>query len=83
MCPNACEEVGKEYRTKLEAEMKVRKTGSKIRSTYVSFANKEQKRLEDLVVKSSKDVDAQEKEVAKLRGLSLTSKFAVQESNQL
>ena len=69
MCPDACKEMGKEYRARLEAETKVRKTGDKIRSTYVSFASKEKKRLEELVAKASRDVTIQEQEVARLKGL--------------
>ncbi|THH05009.1 hypothetical protein EW145_g5112 [Phellinidium pouzarii] len=69
VCPNICEQVGKEYRVKVEAETKIRKTGAKIRSTYVSFANKEKKRLEDLVAASSREVASREKEVERLRDI--------------
>lgn len=68
VCPNACEKIGKEYRAQVEADTKIRKTGAKIRSTYESFANKEKKRLEDLLIKTSHDVENKEKEVAKLKG---------------
>ncbi|KAF9028377.1 hypothetical protein BDZ89DRAFT_1160374 [Hymenopellis radicata] len=37
-------EVGKEYRKKRAEELKIQKTGAKIRSTYVAFAEKEKKR---------------------------------------
>ena len=69
VCPNICEQVGKEYRARVEAENKIRKTGSKIRSSYITFANKEKKRLEELVAVSSRDVAAKEKEVEKLKNL--------------
>ena len=69
MCPNKCAEIGKAYRAQKEAEAKVRKTGSKIRSSYISFANKEKKRLEELVATSARDVAAKEKEVARLKGM--------------
>ncbi|TDL29245.1 hypothetical protein BD410DRAFT_779584 [Rickenella mellea] len=66
-CPNVCKEVGEAYKLKLEAENKLRRTGSKIRSTYVNFAQKEKKRLEALVVSSSREVADKEKEVARLK----------------
>ncbi|EJD00926.1 endoplasmic reticulum protein [Fomitiporia mediterranea MF3/22] len=69
LCPNICEKVGKEYRERVEAENKIRKKGSKIRSSYISFANKEKKRLEDLVASTSREVVAQEKEVARLKDI--------------
>ncbi|KAL5508480.1 hypothetical protein ACEPAH_6099 [Sanghuangporus vaninii] len=69
LCPNICEKVGKEHRTRVEAENKIRKKGSKIRSSYIAFANKEKKRLEDQVTATSRDVAAQEKEVARLKAL--------------
>lgn len=47
VCPNRCAEVAKEYRARVEREAKLRKTGGKIRSTYVNFAGKERQRLED------------------------------------
>ena len=69
ICPNVCEQVGKEHRARLEAENKIRKKGAKIRSSYIAYAKKEKKRLEDLVAATSQDVAAQEKEVARLKGL--------------
>ena len=74
VCPNICEHIGKEHRAKVEAETKIRKTGSKIRSTYITFAAKEKKRLEELVAKSSREVGVQEKEVDRLKG-TLASKL--------
>lgn len=68
VCPNRCEEIGKAYRNQKEVEAKIRKTGSKIRSSYIAFANKEKKRLEDLVATSARNVVAKEKEVARLKG---------------
>jgi len=43
--------------------------GSKIRSTYIVFAQKEKKRLEALVQASTQEVAEREKEVARLKGI--------------
>ncbi|CCA68517.1 related to alpha glucosidase II beta subunit [Serendipita indica DSM 11827] len=64
VCPNVCEEVGKEYRQRREAEAKLRKTGSKIRSTYVIFAEKEKKRLQSSIAALKLEVEAKKKEEA-------------------
>jgi protein kinase C substrate 80K-H len=48
--------------------MEVRQ-GSKIRSTYIVFAQKEKKRLEALVLESAKEIVVREKEVARLKGI--------------
>ncbi|KAG8767176.1 hypothetical protein FRC15_005878 [Serendipita sp. 397] len=63
VCPNVCEEVGKEYRQRKEAEAKIRRTGGKIRSTYVLFAEKEKKRLQASIITLKSDVEAKKKEV--------------------
>ncbi|KAG1753222.1 glucosidase II beta subunit-like-domain-containing protein [Suillus lakei] len=67
VCPNTCQEVGVEYRKKTEAERKLRKTGSKIRSSYIAYAHKEKKRLEVLVADLVKEIETREKEVERLR----------------
>lgn len=46
-CPDRCAEIAKEYRERTEREAKIRRTGGKIRGTYVSFAGKERQRLQD------------------------------------
>ncbi|OAX39255.1 hypothetical protein K503DRAFT_739832 [Rhizopogon vinicolor AM-OR11-026] len=69
VCPNTCQEVGAEYRKEVEAERKLRKTGSKIRSTYIAYAHKEKKRLEVLVIDLVKEIEVREKEVEKLRDI--------------
>ncbi|KLO07499.1 endoplasmic reticulum protein [Schizopora paradoxa] len=69
VCPNLCVEIGEAYRQKMEAEMKTRRTGAKIRSTYISFAAKEKKRLEDLVATLTREVESQESEVARLQDI--------------
>ncbi|KAK1230981.1 hypothetical protein PQX77_005913 [Marasmius sp. AFHP31] len=48
-------------------ELKIRKTGSKIRSTYIAFAQKEKKRLETLVETTAQEIVVREKEVARLQ----------------
>ncbi|EIW82175.1 hypothetical protein CONPUDRAFT_164812 [Coniophora puteana RWD-64-598 SS2] len=67
VCPNVCDEVGKEYRKKRDAERKMQKTGSKIRSTYIAYAHKEKTRLEGLIAELEKEVATREAEVARLR----------------
>ncbi|KAF9448372.1 hypothetical protein P691DRAFT_800879 [Macrolepiota fuliginosa MF-IS2] len=69
VCKNMCKEVGEEYRKKYEAEMKQRKTGSKIRSTYIAFAHKEKKRLEERVETLEKEIQAKAKEVERLKDI--------------
>ncbi|KAH0839562.1 glucosidase II beta subunit-like protein-domain-containing protein [Lanmaoa asiatica] len=68
MCSNACEEIGEAYRKKEEAERKLRKTGSKIRATYIAFAQKEKKRIEKLIIDLEREVASREHEVERLRG---------------
>ncbi|KAF7301624.1 hypothetical protein MIND_00727900 [Mycena indigotica] len=69
VCPNACKEIGEQYRKKRDAELKIRKTGAKIRASYITFAHKEKKRLEALIETSSQEIVAREKEVARLRDI--------------
>jgi protein kinase C substrate 80K-H len=69
VCENTCAAVGKEYRNQQEATRKQRKTGSKIRSTYIAFAQKEKKRLEAEIEDSERQVALQEKEVSRLKDL--------------
>ncbi len=42
--------------------------GSKIRSTYVAFAQKEKKRLEQELEQTEQEIAVREKEVARLKG---------------
>lgn len=69
VCPDTCKEAGEEYRRKTEEETKLRKTGSKIRASYIAFAHKEKKRLEALVADLEQEIATREKEVARLRGI--------------
>ncbi|GJE84796.1 Glucosidase 2 subunit beta [Phanerochaete sordida] len=69
VCKNTCKEVGAAYRAKQEAERKLRKTGSKIRASYITFAQKEKKRLEDVVATSAQEVATKQKEVDRLKDL--------------
>ncbi|KAG6916566.1 hypothetical protein DXG01_006337 [Tephrocybe rancida] len=69
VCKNVCKETGEVYRAKRDEERKLRKTGSKIRSTYIQFAQKEKVRLENLIVSSAKDIEIREKEVARLKDI--------------
>lgn len=89
VCKNICKKVGEEYRERMKAENKLRKTvrsdcffptmetevssvrspqGSKIRSTYIAFAQKEKKRLEVEISQTELEIGVREKEVARLRG---------------
>ncbi|KAG5735388.1 Glucosidase 2 subunit beta [Termitomyces sp. T112] len=67
VCKNVCKEASEEYRKKREEERKLRKTASKIRSTYIQFAHKEKKRLESVIESLVKDIEVKEKEVARLK----------------
>ncbi|EIW62173.1 endoplasmic reticulum protein [Trametes versicolor FP-101664 SS1] len=69
VCKNACKEIGQAYRERVRAEQKLRKTGSKIRSTYVAFAQKEKKRLEQELEQTEQEIAVREKEVARLKDL--------------
>ncbi|KAJ3476466.1 hypothetical protein NLI96_g11139 [Meripilus lineatus] len=69
VCPNQCKEIGEAYRAKQDAENKLRKTGSKIRSTYIAFAQKEKKRIEAEIVASAQEVATREKEVSRLQDI--------------
>ncbi|KAJ2929543.1 hypothetical protein H1R20_g7558, partial [Candolleomyces eurysporus] len=67
VCKDSCKEVGEAYRKKRDEELKIQRTGAKIRSTYIAFAHKEKKRLEELAVSLIKQIAVKEKEVEKLR----------------
>ncbi|KAG9317095.1 glucosidase II beta subunit-like-domain-containing protein [Chiua virens] len=69
VCTNTCAEVGAAYRQKEEAERKLRKTGSKIRATYIAFAQKEKKRLEKLIVDLEHELASREVEAERLRDI--------------
>ncbi|OBZ66538.1 Glucosidase 2 subunit beta [Grifola frondosa] len=69
VCNNVCKEVGEAYRENEAAERKLRKTGSKIRASYISFAQKEKNRLQDTIVASEREIAFKEKEVARLKDI--------------
>ncbi|KIP09812.1 hypothetical protein PHLGIDRAFT_85955 [Phlebiopsis gigantea 11061_1 CR5-6] len=69
VCKNKCKEIGEVHRAKVAAETKLRKTGSKIRSTYLAFAQKEKKRLEETIASSEKAVSSKQEEVDRLKDL--------------
>ncbi|RXK36650.1 protein kinase C substrate 80K-H [Tremella mesenterica] len=66
-CPNKCAEIGQEYRRQVEAEMKTRKTGARIRSTYIKWAQGERKRLQLDLETKRKELEVKEVEVEKSR----------------
>ncbi|KAF9651810.1 hypothetical protein BDM02DRAFT_3110284 [Thelephora ganbajun] len=67
ICPNICDQVGIHHRALLEQETKLRKTGSKIRASYISFAQKEKMRLEAVVTSAEREVTAQTNELARIK----------------
>ena len=72
VCPDRCVEVGTTYRANREAERKLRKTGAKIRSTYIVFAHKEKERLEAEIVSLTREIADREREAARLKGLQIS-----------
>ncbi|OXH18910.1 protein kinase C substrate 80K-H [Cryptococcus neoformans A1-35-8] len=68
-CPNNCEAIGREWRAAKEASEKVRKTGAKIRGTYIRWAQGEKKRLEEDLVRKRQELTAKEEEVAKAKAI--------------
>jgi len=69
VCKNTCQEVGAAYQAQQEAERKLRKTGSKIRSTYIAFAQKEKNRIEAQLATSDAEIAQREVEVARLKDI--------------
>ncbi|CAE6425304.1 unnamed protein product [Rhizoctonia solani] len=67
VCPNQCKEIGEKYRTEQEAERKLRKTGAKIRSSYISYAKKEVTRLKGVITSLQKEVEEKRAEEARLK----------------
>jgi len=55
-----------------------RSQGSKIRTTYIAFAQKEKKRLEALVLASEQEITVREKEVVRLKGISRPTQIVMQ-----
>ncbi|GHJ89304.1 hypothetical protein NliqN6_5706 [Naganishia liquefaciens] len=66
-CPDVCAKVGAEYRAKIQAEQKIRKTGSKIRSSYIKFAQQERIKMADKIKSLEQDIQAKEGEVEAAR----------------
>ncbi|KAI0092510.1 endoplasmic reticulum protein [Irpex rosettiformis] len=69
VCPNKCKEIGDAYKAKMVAEQKLRKTGSKIRSSYITFAHKEKTRLEAEIAAAALDIAIKQEEVDHLKDL--------------
>jgi len=67
ICPDRCKEIGEEYAKRVAKENQTRKTGAKIRSTYIAFAQKEKKRLEKEIANLDSEIAAQEKVAEKLK----------------
>jgi len=68
-CNSTCKSIGEEYRARLAAQRKLQKTGSKIRSTYITFAQKEKKRLDVEIETLEREVIEKQAEVTRLRDL--------------
>ncbi|WVR03133.1 hypothetical protein IAU60_000123 [Kwoniella sp. DSM 27419] len=64
-CTDRCAEIGQAHRASIEAERKTRRTGAKIRGTYIKWAQGEKKRLQDELVKKRGQVQAKQAEVDK------------------
>ncbi|KAI0699838.1 endoplasmic reticulum protein [Cytidiella melzeri] len=69
VCKNNCKEIGNKYKAELEAKRRLRKTGSKIRSTYIAFAQKEKARIEGEIAAAALKVALEQREVDRLRDL--------------
>ncbi|KAH7344548.1 glucosidase II beta subunit-like-domain-containing protein [Rhizoctonia solani] len=67
VCPDQCKEIGEKYRTEQEAERKLRKTGAKIRSSYISYAKKEVTRLKGAITSLQREVEEKRAEEARLK----------------
>ena len=68
VCPDICDKVGEEYQRAADEARKLRRTGSKIRSTYIAFAQKEKRRLEQTIAKLKTEVEMDRAEEARLLG---------------
>lgn len=79
-CPNVCERVGREYRARRDALAKTRRTGAKIRSSYISHAVSERTRLVSELEALEREVEAKRDAVqaAKTRLERLESASAAQ-----
>ncbi|KAI0034384.1 glucosidase II beta subunit-like-domain-containing protein [Vararia minispora EC-137] len=69
VCADTCKDVGEAHRVRAETERKLRKSGSKIRSSYITFAQKEKARLEGVIVAAKKELSVREVEVARLKDI--------------
>lgn len=69
ICSDVCHVVGEEYRRTHEAERKLRKTGSKIRSTYIAYAQKVKAELEQSIQRLTAEVEVKRAEEARARGM--------------
>ncbi|KAG8695769.1 hypothetical protein FRC09_008942, partial [Ceratobasidium sp. 395] len=67
VCPNQCEEIGVKYRAEQEAERKLRKTGAKIRSSYIAYAKKEIGRLNAASATLQRELTEKRAEEARLK----------------
>ncbi|WWC67263.1 uncharacterized protein I206_101171 [Kwoniella pini CBS 10737] len=67
VCFSQCSEIGKKYRAEEEIIRKTRKTGSKIRGTYIKWAQGEKNRIEADLEAKKKEVVEKEKEVERAR----------------
>ncbi|ELU43157.1 endoplasmic reticulum protein [Rhizoctonia solani AG-1 IA] len=67
VCPNQCKEIGEKYRAEREAERKLRKTGAKIRSSYIAYAKKEAARLQGAINSLKKEVEEKRIEETRLK----------------
>ncbi|KAK2462316.1 hypothetical protein APHAL10511_005622 [Amanita phalloides] len=69
VCASTCKEIGEIYSQQREAELKIQRTGAKIRASYIAFAHKEKSRLEDEIRTLEGEIEEKDREVARLRDI--------------
>jgi protein kinase C substrate 80K-H len=78
VCPNRCKEIGDIYWKRRNQELKIQKTGSKIRATYIVFAQKEKARLEAHSLSLAKEIKVKQTEIDRLKGIAERSESVSQ-----
>ncbi|KAJ9101143.1 hypothetical protein QFC21_003361 [Naganishia friedmannii] len=69
LCPNRCAQIGAEHRVKIQAEQKLRKTGSKIRASYIKYAHHERLKMAQKIGDLEREIEGKEGEVAAARAI--------------
>ncbi|GMK53438.1 hypothetical protein CspeluHIS016_0100240 [Cutaneotrichosporon spelunceum] len=66
-CPNRCADIARSHKERIERDARIRRTGAKIRGTYVAFAQKERTRLQDEIAAQRAALADRERQVADAR----------------